>query len=279
METETQVKERPILFSGEMVRAILAGRKTQTRRVVKPQPDEKYFIGPCGYVASNWSLWEYGELPSNWGPNHNGCRCKEVKCPYGVPGQIIERPTMAGWYDVKWERNDDWRRIWVFDGCECWGDSPTDDMESINLDGPPHSFKTPGDRLLVRETFQGPILCTESKTGYLIEKVFYRATDERRTNHKGNPIKWTSPRYMPRWASRLLLEITGIRVERVQDISLSDVHAEGCLLVEFEDGKMHFGSLWNRINLNRGFGWDKNPWVWVVEFKVINPNPESPGDE
>ena len=71
---------------------------------------------------------------------------------------------------------------------------------------------------------------------------------------------------MPRWASRITLEVTGVRVERVQDISNEDVHAEG--FAPWGDKYLSFADLRDSINANRGYGWDANPWVWVVEFKV-----------
>jgi hypothetical protein len=77
---------------------------------------------------------------------------------------------------------------------------------------------------------------------------------------------------MPRWASRITLEITGVRVERVQEISLDDCYAEGILLTDekrLSRLRFYYAKLWDSINAKRGFGWDKNPWVWVLEFKRI----------
>jgi hypothetical protein len=80
---------------------------------------------------------------------------------------------------------------------------------------------------------------------------------------------------MPRWASRITLEITAVRVERVQDITEEDAEAEGALSCYEPDEAEHpdgcvcqFRNLWDTINSKRGYGWDVNPWVWVVEFRA-----------
>lgn len=178
------MRERPILFSGPMVRAILAGTKTQTRRVVKPQP------------AGEWAS-----------PGRSSC-------PYGRPG----------------------------------------------------------DRLWVRETFGHFERSEGFKPGCA---VFYRAD--------GNCLKlepWRPSIHMPRWACRLVLEISAIRMERLQAISEADAIAEGA---SFHDGlgvghsgwrhdfgDVHatardaFARLWR--DLNGPDSWSANPWVWVVEF-------------
>ena len=83
---------------------------------------------------------------------------------------------------------------------------------------------------------------------------------------------WKSPIYMPRWASRITLEITDIRVERVQDITEDDAIAEG---VESFNAVASYSYLWDSINAKRGYPWEKNPWVWVISFKQIhNQNEE-----
>jgi hypothetical protein len=84
--------------------------------------------------------------------------------------------------------------------------------------------------------------------------------------------RWRHPNHMPRWASRITLEVIDVRVERVQEISEEDAKAEGCLLIPcapkyIDTYRETFADLWNSINEKRGFGWDVNPWVWVVEFK------------
>lgn len=177
------MKKRPILFNGEMVRAILAGRKTQTRRVVKPQPHNPGLQAWLEEVSDGF-----------------------IRSPYGVPG----------------------------------------------------------DRLWVRETWN----CIE--TGIKTQRqdwVRYRATD-------GEELYWKPSIFMPRWASRITLTITGVRVERVQDISSDDCRAEGLTpdseisLLWRENIRDKYRDLWNSINAKRGYGWDTNPWVWVISFEV-----------
>jgi hypothetical protein len=90
--------------------------------------------------------------------------------------------------------------------------------------------------------------------------------------------KWRPSIHMPRWASRITLEVTDVRVERVQEISEEDAKTEGVtpsIVGEWWDHLKYragFQTLWNSINEKRGFGWDENPWVWVVEFKKGQPN-------
>lgn len=144
-----------------------------------------------------------------------------------------------------------------------------------------------GDHLYVRETFGN----------YLGIKILYRAScvvddsGERRGVRQNGaffplPPKWKSGRYMPRAYSRFELEITSLRVERVQNITREDAIAEGAFLNErdwWEYGYDHrgrtlvgdetpelaFRSLWDTINFKRGFGWLKNPWIWIIGFKRV----------
>ena len=190
------VKERPILFSGPMVRAILDGRKTQTRRIVKPQPPEhaiEVFDWRAPHIAES--------VKANEGCYYNDMDGLHflAKCPYG----------------------------------------------------------TVGSALWVRETYQ-----------VYRDQKFYRASSE------GVGAKWIPSIFMRRADSRITLEITGVRVERLNEITPSDACAEGV----FEDGNYAtepplpypvatFKKLWQSINGPES--WEKNPWVWVVEFKRI----------
>lgn len=138
-------------------------------------------------------------------------------------------------------------------------------------------YGQPGDRLWVRETFAP---CVGGARGPL-NPTLYRAD-----NCEGyENLTWKPSIFMFRWESRLTLEITGVRVERVQEISDEDAIAEGIEGdgVMFRDyspegtglftqtPRSSYCGLWDSINAKRGFGWDKNPWVWVLTFKRITP--------
>lgn len=212
--TTTATKEHPIIMTGESVRAILDVRKTQTRRVVNPQPVEFCDEGGSTVISTGYSFTSGG---SWW-------LCK--RCPFGVPGSIL------------WVRE-------TFSPCVCdqcveyWPKQPPPD--------PIGMIHTP----LYEATYKGP-------SGTI----------------------WKSSRYLPRWACRLLLEVTAIRVERVQEISYYDMRAEGIKLDPFQtcdSGRavmLHkdFHKLWDSINAKRKGGiyaWDKNPWVFVIDFKRV----------
>ncbi|WP_313369194.1 hypothetical protein [Achromobacter animicus] len=195
------MRERPILFSGPMVRALLAGTKTQTRRIAKPvkHPD----LG---------NLYDAGALVLEREPQH----VIERACPYGRPF----------------------------------------------------------DRLWVREAF-ADVGC----------RLTYRAD----TNDGAHCMvkRWTSSIHMPRSACRLVLDITSVHVERLQDINEADAIAEGVGLNPPAEGvrvttpecetlpRVMFRALWDQIN---GAGaWDANPWVWVVKFRVLAQPMNQPG--
>ena len=227
----TTTIERPILFNGAMVRAILEGRKTQTRRVVKPQPAGKYLKSA---LDGEWLSKPFGGLVLPM------IEDLPIECPYGQPGD----------------------RLWVR---ETWQGPLLDseEHEAQFRDDGPEAFKKPG-------------FCA------------YRATDTLdAVDVDGNELCWRPSIHMPRWASRILLEVVSVRVERLNDISESDCWAEGIeevihlfdapsqaemanrLGLCLEDAKPLYAQLWEFIN---GAGsWDENPWVWVVEFKRIEP--------
>lgn len=196
------MKERPILFSGPMVRAILEGRKTKTRRAIKPQPG-----------GSHWERHEKHELLVNTLYSSAGY-C--VRFQHILKGINREDPQ--------------------------WRTSP---------------YGAPGDRLWVRETF--------ALHHSFPDEVFYRADKEI------SGQKWKPSIFMPRWASRITLRITDIRVERLRDISENDAAAEGAKYEETGfSARVCFVDLWQQINGKRpGCSWNDNPWVWVVEFEKI----------
>lgn len=223
------MKDKPILFSGEMVKAILDGRKTQTRRVMQPQP------------------------PLHW--------------------KRMDMETMIGkgWrreYAVGW-------RLWV--------------RESAYIALP--NFSDGGN---VKDD-QGRLRTVGWAANMSVDTV-RAATDY--------GVKKTPSIHMPRWASRITLEVTAVRVERVQDITEQDAIAEGianncegnwqtcpgCYRLDrclAEGEYLHYGrdkddfpaanaresfqSLWDKINARRGYSWESNPYVWVVEFKQVKP--------
>ena len=183
------MKERPILFSAPMVLALIAGTKTQTRRLVKTP------ASPA--TGFDWS----------------SCLCREIaKCDQ----PCVRCGAIAG----------------------------------------PSPYGTPGDRLWVRETF-APSDTDDARAG----RWEYRAD-----NHDPLCMKWRPSIFMPRRASRLTLEVTGVRVERLQEISEADAIAEG---VGYHVGGpvLAYRTLWKSIN---GAGsWKANPWVWRIEFRVL----------
>jgi hypothetical protein len=216
------MKERPILFSGPMVRAILDGSKTQTRRIVKPQPQpfiqctpdrhpttrtEPYIDAYCGEPKTLENPRGMG-LDWHWWTADNRTGAKVARCPYGRPG------------DRLWVRETLYRKPDAYFG---WG---------YQTDGTPVG-------------------------GYL-----------------KYPKRVVPSIHMPRWASRITLEIVAVRVERLQEISEDDARAEGCrhdAVVNVRNGKptllVKYRDLWESIN---GPGsWDANPWVWVISFRRV----------
>lgn len=228
-------REKPILFSGPMVKAILNGEKTQTRRVVKiGEPFGKYPIieihGPHeGFrgetnVTHKWSADHQTE--------HAICVSQGFKCPYGQPG------------DRLWVR-ETWKTEFVYD----------DDI----------GVKFRGVRYLAPGTLGES--CGECRVVNGHPKFDLQAWER---YHRNN--KWRPSIHMPRWASRITLEVTDVRVERVQSISPADCKAEG-IKKGFTDVSSHlidnFHKLWDSINAKRGFDWKSNPWVWCVSFKLL----------
>ncbi|EDR9797632.1 hypothetical protein CBJ02_004786 [Salmonella enterica subsp. enterica serovar Zongo] len=196
------MNERGMIFNGEMVRAILEGRKTQTRRPVKPQPE---LTERSGF---SWNGVVFGSGSDDRETNRNFAH---VKCPFGKPGD----------------------RIWVR---ETWAEAGA----------------SAPDLKLYRANYPAHV-----PTHY--ENV-----------PPAEDVRWTPSIHMPRWASRILLEITDVRVERLNNISECDAKAEGgpteCTLIgdKYFPG---FRSLWKSIYGEES--WDANPWVWVIEFKRV----------
>lgn len=209
--------ERPIIFSGPMVRAILDGRKHQTRRVV---------TGP----------WRDKPLPEFRG---------------GIGG--INNPEEWGW-----ENGETGRHIGFVD-------------DPINEATLPCPYGWPGDRLWVRETFY-----STHKTPCSENRIYYRANCDALAEEMLS-VSWTPSIHMPKWAARIWLEVTGVRVERLQDISCADAIAEGIrpaansmtIDCDTPDPRQGFKHLWDSLNAKRA-PWASNPWVWIIEFRRVN---------
>jgi hypothetical protein len=211
------MKERPILFSAPMVRAILAGTKTQTRRVVNLPADAKHV------------------------------------CYWAPPSGRSE----SGYADP---------------GVNYWTPDPAGETDSNHLN--PCPYGQPGDRLWVREAFmhEPADYCWEASVSIPCRpaSTVYRADYPESKPGEG----WKPSIHMPRHLSRILLEVTSVRVERLQDISEADAVAEGVDFAGHTDEIMHdyspderFSMLWESIN---GAGsWNENPWVWVIEFRRV----------
>lgn len=217
--TTTAVKERPILFSGPMVRAIRDGRKTQTRRAVKPQPPEGHRVTRCPYTGTGWSF----EHPDG------ACYCKRLVNPYGDPGCFDGEPG---------------DRLWVREAHKF----------AAGLDGKSASA--------IAES------CMEANYRHPWAPTLYAAdrgvSNDAVLNDFGGAWGKSRPSiHMPRWASRILLEITGVKAERLQSISEADKAAEGAT------PDMPFGTVWRQINTAPGIRWEDDPWVWAIEFCVL----------
>ena len=186
--------ERPILFSGSMVEALLAGTKSQTRRVYKPRHPEPY-----EYVQDGVPYRDYdGEVSA-------------VLCPHGQHGDRL-------WVREKWAHEDSW-----------YGKETA-------------SFKN----------------CYVPDRGYTW--ITYAADI---VSPAEVPDRWRPSIFMPRWASRLTLEVRSVRVERLQEISEADARAEGTA------DRAAYAHLWDKINAKRA-PWASDPWVWVVEFRRLS---------
>lgn len=220
--------ERPILFSGPMVRALLDGRKTQTRRVIK--------------------------LPTRTRDGH----------------AIYERPDMGGWEATTVGGGSAFRvgkggeRIPVPEAPGIWHRTC-----AVCISAP----YDVGDRLWVRETFDWD--------GDDPNTIHYHATHDK--DFDCFIKKWRPSIHMPRWASRILLEITAVRVERLQDISEEDAEAEGVLAFHSQSPGLEARPYYRSMQSNRGLfeqlwgsingdeSWAANPWVWAITFKRLTP--------
>lgn len=216
--------DRPILFSGPMVLALLDGQKTQTRRVMKPQPlfnaeGEGFPLSDGHTTTVDWK---------GMATSHDGLLRRS---PYGSPGD----------------------RLWVRETVACGACAPT------------------------KPSHWSPAFWRREQGSPANPNGLWYAADslapERTITERG---KWTPAIHMPRWASRILLEIVEVRVERLNDCSEADALAEGAqhpslvpIVGAGWSSRDMYARLWEHIN-GKG-SWSANPWVWVVEFKRVQP--------
>ena len=220
------MKEHPILFSGPMVKAILDVSKTQTRRVMKPQPTI-HPSPPCNpdYNVSieRW-MWKLGnEAPQDL----------LDRCPYGQPGDLL----------------------WVREKFLVWeGGAGGLDPDSLTYQDDPqweHQLFDNGE----------------------LDDALPPEDDGVVGRWKVHPSI-----HMPRWASRITLRVTDVRVQRVQEISEEDAIAEG--ITRWEGDRLQrgdkgarndFSRLWDSINAKRGYSWESNPFCWAITFERVTP--------
>lgn len=210
----TKITERGMIFNAEMVRALLSGRKTQTRRIIKPQPEATL----SGSLSGKWLSRPL-----------NGLLLPKIEdiaihCPFGVVGDRI------------WVRETFQGPLFDYDLMDSYCKDPT--------------------------PFEKPKFCVYKADGVPAPE-FYDADDELH-------CCWRPSIHMPRWASRILLEITNVRVERLKSISDGDAIREGCSTADMKSGDCVadvFARLWASIYGDESR--NSNPWVWVIEFKRI----------
>ena len=200
------MKERPIIFSGPMVRAILEGRKAQTRRVVKPQRKNMVYDLSGAWVDPGGTIWG--------------------------PGPYLKVPV---------RHVDDTFDDGIIDRVFC-------------------PYGPVGTRLWARETHYVERAGHDGETGFIL----YKASEPDMI-----VSRWRPSIHMPRWASRITLEVTDVRVERLLEINDGDAVAEGISVVSSHSPRASFLSLWDDINGRRGFPSTSNPWVWIVRFQVV----------
>ncbi|SVX09425.1 morphogenetic protein [Klebsiella pneumoniae] len=203
-----------MIFNAEMVRALLSGRKTQTRRIIKPQPEATL----SGSLSGKWLSRPL-----------NGLLLPKIEdiaihCLFGVLGDRI------------WVRETFQGPLFDYDLMDSYCKDPT--------------------------PFEKPEFCVYKADGVPAPE-FYDADDELH-------CCWRPSIHMPRWASRILLEITNVRVERLKSISDGDAIREGCSTADMKSGDCVadvFARLWASIYGDES--WNSNPWVWVIDFKRI----------
>jgi len=259
------MKETGLIFSGPMVGAIREGRKAQTRRIVSKRNsfcqcpfDWHDLESPQTFVdRSGGGSWYLHAPISNSPPGHDKTAIMRIFCRFAPPGEWEEEPNRAEGYVPPATR------IWVRETFCAWSGvlpNDVDGAEYYQTEGPLHDE--------------------------LHYDITYRADSQ-----PPMPVRWRPSIHMPRWASRIMLEVTGVRVERLQEISEEDAIAEGAFDASEDDKQQaarlaaaegresvgaidYFRQVWNSLHAGKGHGWDTNPWVWVIEFRRL----EAPHD-
>ncbi|SFI36241.1 hypothetical protein [Albimonas pacifica] len=231
--------DRPIIFSGPMVRALLEGRKIQTRRVIKLGRHLPGYCGPKG-AENDPTCW-------GWEDTENGDWITLEK----DPGQRL------GWRDLRaaYRAGD---RLWVKEAHNIWN------AHGLHRDD--------GKRWGPWGGLPTQLSPDRTRIAYFREGF-----------DRCDPGPWRSSRFMPRWASRLTLTVTDVRVQRVQEITDADAVAEGVQGRAGADIDIDgfwwpgspvalFRTLWDSLNAKRGLGWEANPWVAALTFEVHRSN-------
>lgn len=241
------MKERPILFKSEMVQAILHGRKTQTRRVMKVQPpSEGYRLAHIACTTGDKSKIGKHHWVKTEGINIIESDENYFVSPFGYAG------------DELWVR-------------ETWADVNSEE-------GPSIMYRADGDVISWQDFSSefGPDYGAGLSMNYEKYPGSYTMWWSDLMNGEDGH-SWKPSIHMPRWASRIQLLIKDVRVERVQNITPNDCRSEGVRSIARSEMSYlkNFQKLWNGINEKRGFGWAANPWVWVVEFENLNDNEDN----